>query len=220
VPEDGENFTAFVRDASQAFHAQRLQLSIALSTQLLTPSLPLNQYAEIFNGFVVYREPWELAKIAPLVDFVTLMTYGQFGKGTAPGPVAGYAWVEQSIRYALQFVPREKLSLGLGFWAYRWCGNDVAYFGYPEVQAALQRTGAKPQWLDAQKAPHVEFEENGCQNRMWFENRRSLKEKMKLVGKYRLHGFSAWRLGQEDPEFWKEMKERKVKPKPRAAAQP
>jgi spore germination protein len=122
--------------------------------------------------------------------------------------------VEQSLRYALQFVPREKLSLGLGFWAYGWCKDEVTYFGYREVEGAQAHSGARLQWLDAQKAPWFEFDENGCHKTVYFENRRSLHEKMKLIGRYHLHGFSAWRLGQEDPEFWKEMHERKRKKQP------
>jgi len=203
---DGEAFTEFVREASQAFHERHLQLSVALPTPLLTPS-PGETYAEWFGGFVVYREPYELEQIAPYVDFISLMTYGQFGKGTAPGPVAGYPWVEQSIRYALQFVPREKLSMGLGFWAYRWCGQQITYSGYAEVESIAARTGAAPRWHAGLRSPWIEGDVDGCRTTVWFENRRSLREKLKLARHYHLHSFSGWRLGQEDPDFWRELRE-------------
>ncbi len=206
--EDGKNFTEFVRQAAQAFHEQHLQLSVALPTPLLT--LPPGQaYAEWFGGFGVYPEPYELAKIAPLVDFISMMTYGQYGKGTPPGPVAGYVWVEQSIRYALQFVPANKLSMGLGFWAHRWCGSVVSYNRYSELEQLLNGKAAVPRWNDRDRAPWLEFEQDGCRTTAWFENRRSLREKLKLVRRYHLRGFSGWRLGQEDPAFWKEMRARK-----------
>ncbi len=206
--EDGNSYTEFVRQAAQAFHDQHLQLSVALPTPLLT--LPPGQtYAEWFGGFGVYREPYDLAKIAAQVDFISLMTYGQYGKGTPPGPVAGYVWVEQSIRYALQFVPAGKLSLGLGFWVHRWCGSQVSYSGYSDLQPVLSRDGAAPRWHARDRAPWLEYEQDGCRTTAWFENRRSLREKLKLVRHYHLRGFSGWRLGEEDPAFWKEMRARK-----------
>jgi spore germination protein YaaH len=198
---DGKSFTGFIREAAKVFHERGLQLSVALPSPLLTPS-PGEKYAEYFGGFAVYREPWDLADIAPHVDFISLMTYGQFGKGTPAGPVAGYAWVEQSIRFALQSVPREKLSMGLGFWAYRWCGAQITYSGYPEVEGLMADYRAKPHWHAPHRSPWFEYDEPGCRTTAWFENRRSLQEKLKLVRKYHLRGFSAWRLGQEDPAFW------------------
>jgi spore germination protein YaaH len=208
LQEDGKSFTEFVREASQVFHGQHLQLSVALPTPLLTPS-PKETYNDWFGGFVVYHEPYDMGQIAPLVDFISLMTYGQFGKGTPAGPVAGYAWVEQSIRYALQFVPKRKLSLGLGFWAYRWCGEQVTYSGYSDVNDILLRSGAASQWHAEYRSPWFQADVDGCPTSVWYENRRSLQEKLKLMRHYKLKGFSAWRLGQEDPSFWDEMREKR-----------
>ncbi len=36
----------------------------------------------------------------------------------------------------------------------------------------------------------------------WFDDARSLREKLKLVQIDHLRGYAAWRLGVEDPEFW------------------
>jgi spore germination protein YaaH len=198
---DGPAFTEFIREAAHAFHARHLELSVALPTPLFQPSAG-ETYAQMYGGFAVEPQPYDLKAIARAADFITLMTYGQYGVGTRPGPVAGYFWVEQSIRYALQFVPAKKLSLGLGFWAYRWCNSQVTYSGYPEVAALAAQSGALPQWQAWERSPWFEFRQNGCQTTVWYENEHSLTEKLKLVRQYHLHGYSAWRLGQEDPEFW------------------
>ncbi len=202
--DDAAGFTSFIREASQAFRGRHLQLSVAVPTPLLQ-TVPGITYAEMFNGFAVNPEPYDLQQIARYVDFISLMTYGQHGVGTPPGPVAGYNWVEQSIRYALQFVPAKKLSMGLGFWAYRWCNQQVTYSGYAEVQALAAKSGALPQWNEEHRAPSFEASQDGCRTRVWFENQRSLHEKLKLVRQYHLRGYSAWRLGQEDPEFWQNL---------------
>lgn len=201
LQQDGKNFTEFIHEVSKAFHARHLQLSVAVPTPLFPPS-PGVTYQAMFNGFAVAPEPYELQQIARSVDFVSLMTYGQYGAGTLPGPVAGYPWVEQNIRYVLQFVPAKKLSMGLGFWAYRWCNEQVIHSGYAEVETLATQTGAVSQWHAWHRTPWFEYDQNGCRNVVWYENQRSLQEKLKLVRQYHLHGYSAWRLGQEDPAFW------------------
>ena len=37
---------------------------------------------------------------------------------------------------------------------------------------------------------------------VWFENEQSLKEKLKLVGKYNLKGTGSWSLNQETDDTW------------------
>ncbi len=199
---DKDNFTEFVREISKAFRARHLQISVAVPTPLLQPS-PGFTYPETFGGFAVIAQPYDLRALAKLVDFVTLMTYGQYGVGTAPGPIAGYSWVEQSIQYALQFVPAGKLSLGLGLWAYRWCNQQVSHSGVVEAEELARKNGASPQWNAWHRSPWFEFDGDNCHNVIWYENQRSLREKLKLVRRYHLYGFSAWRLGQEDPDLWR-----------------
>ncbi len=199
--DDGKAFTDFVGEAARAFHTRHLQLSVAVPTPLFQPSPGIN-YGMMFGGFVVMPQPYDLREIARAADFISLMTYGQYGAGMPPGPVAGYFWVEQSLRYALQFVPAKKLSMGLGFWAYRWCNDDVTYSGSGELEELAAGAGAVPQWHVWHRSPWVDFNLNGCPTVAWYENQRSLGEKLKLVKRYHLHGYSAWRLGQEDPHFW------------------
>lgn len=206
---DANAFASFVQEASEAFHAQHLRLSVAVPSPLFTATLPKEKYAAMFGGFAVDASPYPFAQFVSYVDFVSLMVYGQYGRGTPPGPVASRSWTEQSIRYALQFVPPQKLSLGVGLWAQRWCNQQVTYSRYVELQALSAAAVQKPHWDKKQRAPWFEYEDSGCRTVVWFENRRSLKEKFKLVSRYHLRGFSAWRLGQEDPEIWKELRDQK-----------
>jgi spore germination protein YaaH len=209
LPADGPAFAAFAREAAEAFHAQHLRLSVAVPSPLFSASLPKEKYTATFGGFGVDARPYPLDQIVPHVDFVTLMAYGQYGQGTAPGPVAGISWVEQSVRYVLQRVPAPKLSLGVGLWAQHWCNQQVTNKRYVELEALNSEAWRKARWDKTQRAPFFEYEGQGCHAVVWYENRRSLKEKFKLVSRYRLLGFSAWRLGQEDPEIWKELRDRK-----------
>jgi spore germination protein YaaH len=202
LQEDSRAYTEFVREAAHAFHKRHLQVSVAVPTALLQPAAG-EVYAETFGGYAVMTEPYDLKEIGRHVDFITLMTYGQYGAGMPPGPVASYYWVEQSIRYALRFVPHRKLSMGLGFWAQRWCDRQVTTGSFAEIAAPALDSGTVSRWHAWNRSPWFESDHGGCRSVVWYENERSLHEKVSLVSKYRLHGYSAWRLGQEDPTFWR-----------------
>lgn len=205
VQADSKAYTELIRAVARAFHRRHLLLSVAVPSPLLQPAAG-ETYAEMFGGFAVMTEPYDLKAIAKAADFVTLMTYGQYGAGMPPGPVAGYNWVEQSIRFALRWIPAHKLSMGLGFWAYRWCNQQITYSGYDDVARLAAATGAVQQWHAWNRSPWFAYDRDGCHNVVWYENERSLSEKLTLVGKFHLHGYSAWRLGQEDPNFWEGQK--------------
>jgi len=214
VNADSNLFTSFVREVADAFHAQNLSVSVAIPSPLFKTTLSANKYQAIFAGFGVDPAGYQLDQIARSVDFVTLMLYGEYGQGTPPGPVAGQAWVEQSLRYVLRFVPAQKLSLGVGLWAQSWCNQQVTYRRYAELQALNAAALRNVRWDNARRSPWVEYDDKDCHTVVWFENRRSVKEKLKLISQYHLWGFSAWRLGQEDPEIWKEVSTVRTKPKP------
>lgn len=51
---------------------------------------------------------------------ICLMTYDQHTRWTATGPVAGWTGTIANLDYALKFVPKEKLSLGIPLYGYHW----------------------------------------------------------------------------------------------------
>lgn len=205
APEDFAAYLALVREMSAALHQRKLYLSVAVASPLFTGSRPLDHYKTTFGGYVVTPSSMDLKEISRHSDFLTLMAYDHYGRGAPPGPVAGYPWVEQSIRYVLQHVPASKISLGIPFYGRRWCWQDVTEIGFPAVQTLLQETKAARKRHPWQRTPNFEFEQNGCRNIVFYEDRDSLQEKLRLVRKYRLPGISAWRLGQEDPRFWNDV---------------
>ena len=205
--EDKDNYTQFVREAASAFHAHKLRFSVVVPPPVVSRDLQ----PTAATRFSVIRTPYDLREIGPPVDLLTLMTYDENTAADFPGPIAGYLWVEQSIRHALQFVPRWKLSMGMGFYARQWCNRQVSESSFREVASLASRVAASLRWHPLHRSPWLEFEGEDCRSVVWFENSRSLLEKLKLVRKYRLAGFSAWRLGQEDPAFWKAFPERRLR---------
>ena len=210
LPEDGQHYMLFVREAAKAFHERRLRFSVAVPSPLLGERLSPEANPRAFGGFLISQEPYDLKELSRHADFISLMTYDHYATGTASGPIAGYVWVEQNVRFALRRVSRKKLFVGLGLYARRWCNQQVSESSYSEAAQWAREVGAAYHWDSTNRSPWFEFNGTDCRHVVWFENQESLREKLHLVQQFRLAGFSAWRLGQEDPTFWKELSERKV----------
>jgi len=150
-----------------------------------------------------------------------VMTYAQHTRRTPPGPNAGIPWVTKNLEYFLQFVPPEKLSLGIPLGAQHWhvVHDDEKYFAnarswsdnlsYAWAVGKAERYGAKILWLEDQQVPYTFFENGGVFEYIFFEDVRSFRAKLALRKTYKLRGFSAWVLGNEDPEIWRALSQEK-----------
>ena len=114
---DRDLLSASVAEAAAAFHQHGLQLSIAV-----VPGAPGHSGDSGFANWIYanWRGAYDLEALAKSVDILCLMTYDQHTRWTAPGPVAGWDWTIKNLDYALKFVPKEKLSLGIPVYGYHW----------------------------------------------------------------------------------------------------
>ncbi|MEZ5351598.1 MAG: glycosyl hydrolase family 18 protein [Bryobacteraceae bacterium] len=157
-------------------------------------------------------EGFDYARLASASDFLTLMAYDQYATADTPGPVAGIAWVEACIRTVLETVPASKIMLGLPLYHRHWAGTRVTTGPWAEAQAEAMRADAPPVWSPLHEEPSIRFDRDRVSHVIWFHDAASLARRMELMRRYRLRGFSAWRLGQEDPAVWPRVFERKGDP--------
>jgi hypothetical protein len=73
---------------------------------------------------------------------------------------------------------------------------------YDAVRALIERPEVHVQWDARWRSPWFEYSDGASLRTVWYEDSRSLKEKLSLMQKYGLRGFAAWRLGDEGPDFW------------------
>lgn len=180
-------FTQFIRELSEGMKPLGKRLDICLVPLADPPA----------DVALIY----DYKAICGLADRVVIMTYDYHRKGTLPGPVAPLPWAEDNIRAALAagFLPRQ-LSLGIPGYGYDWPGEgtvcDVATM--KDVSDLIEEKGLSVKWDDNSKAPCLEY----GSREIWFENDRSIEEKINLMKKYQLAGCSMWRLGYENSSFW------------------
>ncbi len=206
---DRDAFTAFAREAADSVHRAGCALSAAVVPRTDDDRGPLPYHQWMYD---YWRGAYDYKALADTLDFISYMTYAQHAGGSTPGPVAGYPWMDASLRYVLALgVPPGKISLGIpaysDYWVSTWDatngartrGNDIAY---PAIMAIMERAGAHPTWDKRQKSWTAAWERNGVFEHAWLEDARAFREKLALVERHKLRGYSVWLLGLEDPRTW------------------
>lgn len=213
-----DKFTRFFEDAAMEFHRHGLLLTAAV----------VGKYADDRNraspgGFDNWSGVYDYHALGRRADFLSIMAYPQHAAFSDPGPLAGVPWVQQIAEFAVQHVPRKKISLGVPLYGVQWTALKQELQSGPAASAQDNGgTPAKkwkahgvgfevvapviavnpPLWDEGEQAHHVSFVQDNSENELWYEDARSLSPKLKLASAENFTGISGWVLGREDPQFW------------------
>ncbi len=203
APADSLAYVRFVARLAARLHRDHRLLSVAVAPRFsdVYPNIsPEGFRTGEWGGAFNYRE------LGRGADFLVLMAYDQHTPATPPGPVAGYEWVKAALDYAVRCVPPEKLLLGLPLYGREWdipAGSAAAHsLAYKDLKPFLDSPDCEQHWDDLSRTAWFQLREGRTLRTAWFDDARSLREKIALVQLYHLRGFAAWHLGVEDPEFW------------------
>jgi spore germination protein YaaH len=211
---DRDALSALVKTTADALHAAGLQLSIAT-----VPNAPGYPGSTAFGKWIYtdWRGAYDLAALAKSVDLICLMTYDQNTRWTTPGPVAGWDWTVDNMKYALQVVPKEKLSLGIPLYGYHWytgapttdkaTGEEKPnlsgdYISAPDAEQLAATWHGKIEWDSDDRTSYFFFYRDQMHEWVYFTDPRTFRERYQLVEQRGLEGFCSWVLGEEDPEIW------------------
>jgi spore germination protein YaaH len=217
--KDKDAFTSFSREVADSLHGVGCTLSAAVVPRLSEDPGPTSYHKWIFEN---WRGVYDYKALADVMDFLSYMTYAQHTGNSPSGPVAGYRWTEDCLKYILSLgVPPGKISLGLASYSDHWYpsydtvsgprmrGGDVSY---EKAMSILRERNVTPVWDDQAKALRAEWSEAGVYESAWIEDARAFMAKLELVKKYNLRGYSVWVLGTEDPKTWDALRAAGVTP--------
>lgn len=148
-----------------------------------------------------------------------------------PGPQAPNTWLKDIIRYSKKKVPSEKLYMAIPTYGYDWalnCKSPARSVYHSDVQRIKGMSAVVHQptnitkilenhktknWSNLSKFSYVHknkvyedptlwYTSGGCDRVAFFMNRKAFDEKMKLLRRYEIGGFSFWQLiSDNDPEI-------------------
>lgn len=211
---DRDALTQFYREAADALHAEGFRISIAVVHRPDDLAGPTRYHKWLFRN---WRAGYDLAALAEIGDFVSVMTYSQHTRRTPPGPQAGVPWVEDVVEYFLEHMPADKLSLGIPTGSQHWYTSQedriqpemaLSYsenVPWARAMALVERNEAELIWSDTHQVPYAFYDRGGTFEWLFLENARSFSAKLDIVREHGLRGFSVWVVGAEDPGIWEEL---------------
>jgi len=209
---DKDALSAMVKKVADALHAEHLQVQIDV-----VPNAPGHAGETAFGKWIFqeWRGGYDLKALSEAVDTICLMTYDQHTHWTTPGPVGGWIWTKENMEYALKVVPKEKLSLGIALYGYRWYTGDPGldkekktpnetadYISGSNVIYLRDTYGGKEQWDEVDHTPWFYFYRDQMREWIFYTNERAFADRYALAKENKLGSVCAWVLGQEDPGVW------------------
>ncbi len=192
------SFNIFVDKLARELHKKGKILSVAVVSKI--SDIPSDYKKTLWQDLIgVY----DYDSLGQSVDFVSIMSYDA---PDSKGAIAPYPWLMQVIDYAKLHLPKEKISLGIGLYYWKWDDERekiVGIGGYQGLKTALGYKNVLLGYDDKDKAPFMQFVRDGKSYSVWYENHRSIEEKIAIIKKEGFHGFSAWVLGLEVPSIHK-----------------
>ncbi|MFW5982122.1 MAG: glycosyl hydrolase family 18 protein [Halanaerobiaceae bacterium] len=193
-PWTRNGYTAFIEKLSAKLRDMDKLLTVSVFPKIQVPS--------------DLHEAYDYAALAPLIDRMVIMTYDHHWSTGPAGPIAPIDWVEKNIQYALEYIPADKLILGIANYGYEWSSQNSQDLSQKRAKQIAQDKNIKIQWHDEYQSPYFNYNDNGTEYEVWFENSNSAAFKFDLVNKYNLRGIGIWRLGNSDERFWKNVNDK------------
>ncbi len=189
------SYTQFIKELSRKMPEDKL-LTISVFPKI---DVPIN-----LQGAYDYGE------LAKHVDRIVIMAYDKHWSTGPAGPIAPIDWVEKNIKYALEYIPAEKILLGIANYGYDWPETGIAKdLSTKKAYNLVENKKASINWHKTSQTPYFYYWDNdGNKHEVWFENSYSTSFKLDLVEKYNLKGIAIWRLGNGTEDFWEIIKEK------------
>ena len=164
---------------------------------------------------------YDYLALGAAADRIRIMTYDLHWSGGSPGPIAPKWWVEDVLSFAVSEIDPLKVSFGLPAYGRDWFVKSISGSCPASARATVSRStrdmqhfartrGINPHWNDRGTSRTFTYTQtysaggHRCRAKraVWFDDARSVAEKIRLVQKYELRGVAMWALGYESQAMW------------------
>ncbi len=174
---------------------------------------------------VGWQGSYDYNELAKFADYIMIMAYDEHYEGGTAGPVASIDFVEKSIQYAIKYVSKEKIILGIPLYGRVWnvnTGVGGAGVSLNKINEIAEKYDSIITFDEESKSPKAlinirsidELPKIGGktlsigQYEFWYEDEESIKFKLDLIEKYDLKGVGMWKIGLETSSVWESIKEK------------
>ncbi|KEI03229.1 LysM peptidoglycan-binding domain-containing protein [Clostridium botulinum] len=195
-PQDRENYNNFLTTLTKTLNNMGYIVNTALApkTSANQPGILYESHDYKFHGNTV--------------NHVIIMTYEWGYTYGPPMAVAPVNEVSRVLSYAVTEIASKKVFMSIPNYGYDWTlpyVKGVAAQTVSNVEAVdlASKTGSIIQYDKTSGSPFFNYYDSlGRGHVVWFEDARSINEKLMLINKYNLGGVSYWTIGKYFPQNW------------------
>ncbi|MBS5659858.1 MAG: hypothetical protein KHW79_01085, partial [Clostridiales bacterium] len=145
-----------------------------------------------------------------LILYMSIYLYHIWGYTYGPPmAVAPLNKVAEVLDYAVTEIPPEKILMGIPNYGYDWQlpfergVTRATTIGNQQAIEIAARYGAEIQFDETAQSPYFEyFTRNGVKHVVWFEDIRSIQQKLDLADEFRLRGVGYWNIMRPFAQNW------------------
>lgn len=200
LPEDKDAFLNFIKAVNTRLDQAGLITFVALAPKT----------SGEMKGLLY--EAHDYPTIGAVADKVLLMTYEWGYTYGPPGPTSPINNMRKVLQYGVSVIDPDKILMGTPNYAYDWplpfvqgktaaesIGNQTA------IERAVQY-GVNIQFDETAQSPFFNYtNENGIEHVVWFDDVRSMNQKLRLISELNLNGSGVWQLMRYFPGLWMAM---------------
>ncbi|MFZ3232222.1 MAG: hypothetical protein WA194_01570, partial [Patescibacteria group bacterium] len=108
----------------------------------------------------------------------------------------------------LKSVPANKLTVAIGNYGYDWKTGtgktEATAVTFQEAVTTARESESVPEFDSSALNPHYSYEdENGAAHDVWYLDAVTAFNQISAAREMGIDDFALWRMGSEDPSFWK-----------------
>lgn len=196
-PKDKQAYVTFIQNVTNKLNVEGFKVVVSLA-----PKIAADQPGILYEGHD-YRAIGEVSNKALLMTYEWGYTYGP------PMAVAPIDKVREVLNYAVTETASDLIFVGVPNYAYDWAlpfvrgeSRAMSLNNEKAIERAAEH-GATIYFDEVAKVPYYNYTSaDGVEHVVWFEDARSIKEKLLLVNQYGLNGASYWNIMKYFPKNW------------------
>ena len=145
---------------------------------------------------------WNLRAYAAVVDKLFLMTYDEHETSGPAGPIASQRWFAQTVARDVRGIPKAKIVVAFGNYAYDWHGKGGDSLDVEEAWQEASDSGAVPTFDKSSGNSSFAFDDGESEHIVWLLDAASAYNELHFLQAAGIGGTALWRLGSEDPGLW------------------
>jgi spore germination protein len=186
--QDKAIFSQFIQELSQSLHDNNKIL-------IVTVTQKTENHDRDGAGAVDWQE------ISQYADKIMIMCYNYSYKTGKPGPLCPTSWLNDIIKFAKTQIPQEKIGIALGFYGYDWSKKETITLNRRQAKNLIDTYQVKLNWDKKSQSPYFSYSKDGAIHNVWFEDEKSIYQKLNIIKKHKIKNIGIWHLGMLDSAF-------------------